>query len=151
MINFYFRYATSLHIKINFSNFVKKVKIVNWNKIGVFASLACAVHCALTPLLLVMAPLTGLMLFDHWVEIVMISFSIVIASYANVNSFINTHKNRKPLLWMVSGFLLIISVHIVHAHGPVSTVLSVLGALMVAWSLIYNQKLIKKTCSVHAA
>ena len=52
---------------------------INWDALGISASLACAIHCALLPLLLSSLPVFGVnILHNLKFEIIMILMALVI-------------------------------------------------------------------------
>jgi len=52
---------------------------INWEAIGISASLICAIHCALMPLLLTSLPLFGVNLIENlWVELSLLGTAFVV-------------------------------------------------------------------------
>ena len=76
--------------------------------LGFWASLLCAVHCSLLPVIILFIPLFGLSFLNHsFFEYGMITISFCIASFSLVKSYLRQHENVKPLLIMTGGFILI--------------------------------------------
>jgi hypothetical protein len=56
---------------------------INWDALGITASLACAIHCALLPLFLSTLPLFGINIINNVpFEIFMILLALAIGSYS---------------------------------------------------------------------
>jgi len=88
-----------------------QIKLEWLDRIGMTASLACAIHCAALPLILTALPVFGLEFFaDVRIEIFMISLSLVIGTWA-ITRGIYSHKSVIPLGLLLLGFTLISSGH----------------------------------------
>ncbi len=82
-----------------------KLKI-NWDALGVTASLACAVHCALLPLVLTSLPLFGVNIIDNSrFELMMIFVAFSIGVYALLHGLRKHHGKKLPLLLFSGGML----------------------------------------------
>jgi hypothetical protein len=78
---------------------------INWDALGVGASLACAIHCALLPLFLSSLPLFGFNIINNTgFEVGMILLALAIGSYSLYHGFIKHHHNRWPLILFFTGF-----------------------------------------------
>ena len=52
---------------------------INWDALGITASLACAIHCALLPLLFTSLPILGINIIENpLIEITMVLLAFVI-------------------------------------------------------------------------
>ena len=104
------------------------------------ASVLCAVHCAIVPLLITTLPLLGLgFLANPWVEWGMIAFALLIGTYAIGLSYLRTHHKILPIILMAIGFLIIIAGHVfVHSWHEAIVVPS--GGLLIACAHFYNFK-----------
>jgi MerC mercury resistance protein len=78
---------------------------VNWDALGIGASLACAIHCALLPLFLSSLPLFGINIIHHTgFEVGMIVLALGIGSYSLFHGYRKHHHNILPLLFFFTGF-----------------------------------------------
>jgi hypothetical protein len=114
------------------------------NSIGLWASLACALHCAFLPVLLTISLFSGLeFLEDHAIEVGVLAFSASIAFLSLVPTYL---QNRWPipLYWALGGFVLILSGH-AYFSSPFEHFATVVGALMVAGAHWMNRKCRKPT------
>jgi hypothetical protein len=78
---------------------------INWDALGVGASLACAIHCALLPLFLTSLPLFGINIINnHAFEAGMIILAFCIGSYALYHGYRKHHHSFLPLILFLAGF-----------------------------------------------
>jgi len=88
--------------------FCMKLKI-NWDALGIGASLACAIHCALLPLFLSSLPLFGINIIHHiGFEIGMILLAFFIGSYSLYHGYKKHHHSLLPLSLFIIGILFLI-------------------------------------------
>lgn len=79
---------------------------INWDALGISASLACAIHCALLPLLLSSLPVFGVnILHNLKFEIIMILMALVIGFFAFWHGYKKHHHSLLPLLTFAVGLL----------------------------------------------
>lgn len=85
-----------------------KLKI-NWDALGIGASVACAIHCALLPLFISTLPLFGVNIIHHTgFEIGMIALALAIGTYSLWHGFKKHHHSFTPLLIFYSGFFFLV-------------------------------------------
>jgi len=88
-------------------NFIKKI---DWDLMGIITSVACAVHCAILPIILTSLPLFGINVINNSsFEWMMIGIAFTVGCYALSHGYRKHHKNRKPLLVFTLGFIFLIS------------------------------------------
>ena len=81
---------------------------INLDKVGIGASLLCAVHCALLPVLFTTLPLLGVELLENkHVELGFILTSLIIGSFALYNGYKKHHQKIIPLFVFVAGITLL--------------------------------------------
>ena len=84
-----------------------KLKI-NWDALGIGASLACAIHCALLPLFLSSLPLFGINIIHHiGFEVLMIVLAFCVGSYSLYHGYKKHHHSLLPLSLFITGILLL--------------------------------------------
>jgi hypothetical protein len=77
---------------------------INWDALGVSATVACAIHCALLPLLLTSLPLFGINILENiYFENGMILLALFIGVYSLWHGFRRHHHSSLPLLIFISG------------------------------------------------
>jgi MerC mercury resistance protein len=82
---------------------------INWDALGIGASLACAIHCALLPLFLSSLPLFGINIIHNiGFEIGMILLALIIGSYSLYHGYKKHHHSLLPLILFFSGFIFLV-------------------------------------------
>ena len=82
---------------------------INWDALGIGASLACAIHCALLPLFLSSLPLFGINIIHNIsFEIGMIVLALCIGSYSLYHGYKKHHHSLLPLSIFIAGFILLV-------------------------------------------
>ncbi len=82
---------------------------INWDAMGIGASLACAIHCAILPLFYSTLPLFGINLIHHPAfEISMILLALAIGSYSLVHGYRKHHHSLRPLVFFYTGFAFLV-------------------------------------------
>lgn len=111
------------------------------DQIGFTASALCAAHCALMPFVITLLPLIGLeFLSSPWIEIAVISLSVVVGISSLIPSYLRFHRNCGPILLLVLGFTFIFGTHLLGFHD-MEPVLVPLGGLTIAAAHFINWKL----------
>lgn len=88
---------------------------INWDGLGITASLACAIHCALLPLFLTSLPFFGIELLDNTTfEIIMIAIAAVIGFYSLFHGYKKHHHRFTPLLIFIIGILFLCAKQVWH-------------------------------------
>jgi len=82
----------------------------NWDAIGISASLACAIHCALLPLFFSSIPLLGInILHNYQFEFGMILVSFAIGAYSLYHGYKKHHHSFKPIILFSIGIAIMFS------------------------------------------
>jgi hypothetical protein len=107
---------------------------------GMTASILCAIHCAIVPLLITVLPLAGLgFLANPLIEWSMIIFAVFIGSYAIGLSYLRTHRRLLPVALLIAGFLVIIVGH-VFVQGWHEAIVVPIGGLLIATAHFFNYR-----------
>jgi hypothetical protein len=123
------------------------------DRAGMTASIACAVHCAALPLVLMVLPALGLAWLDSaWVDWTMVVVAAVIALRAHRGG-IALHRSCLPVGVAVAGILAIMTAICLLKGSATMHYLQASGATMVAGSHWLNRRLCRNcaTCCSHAA
>ena len=119
------------------------IKSGRLDQFGMTASIACAVHCAVLPLVITSLPLIGLeFLANVWVEIAMILLALCIGSWSMAAAYLR-HKNIVPILVLIGGFVFIAMGHFL--WHELEGILIPLGGFTIAGAHYINWKL-GRTC-----
>jgi hypothetical protein len=82
---------------------------INWDALGIGASLACAIHCALLPLFLTSLPLFGVNIIHNiFFEAGMIGLALFIGSLALLHGYKKHHHSRLPITLFATGFIFLV-------------------------------------------
>ena len=123
-----------------------------FSKAGSIISLVCAVHCALTPLVVLVLPLLAAqhggaidvafgVVFSHSSEWVLLGVIVVIAGFGVLATY-PVHGDGRPVALTVIGFVTLLSVRLWGEHGSTLEITGdVLGASIIAWGGFLNRSL----------
>lgn len=82
---------------------------INWDALGISASLACAIHCALLPLLVTTLPIFGVEIIKNpGFEFGMILLAFLIGVISLGHGYKKHHHSLRPILIFSSGIILLI-------------------------------------------
>ncbi len=116
---------------------------INWDALGITTSIACAIHCAVLPLVLSSLPLFGVNIIDNvGFEYFMIGLAFVVGTYSLYHGFKKHHHSLRPFLMFSTGIALLIGKQIWHAQQIWFLVPAVV-LIVVAHFINY------KSCRVH--
>lgn len=122
---------------------MKILKSINLDKIGITASTACAVHCAVLPFLLTLLPLWGLeFLATPVLEISMILLSLILGIWSLGKSYRQIHRNPYPVITLTCGFMFILIGHLSDLEA-IEPILIPIGGFTIAGAHFLNLKLNK--------
>ena len=100
-------YFATLLLFCTFVLFMKSK--INWDAIGISASLACAIHCALLPLFLTSLPLFGINIIHNiYFEAGMVLLAFGIGSYSLYHGYRRHHHSSLPFTLFILGIILLV-------------------------------------------
>jgi MerC mercury resistance protein len=107
----------------------------NWDALGVATSLACAIHCAILPLVLTSLPVFGVNIIENLrFELFMILLAAAIGSYSLWHGFRKHHHSFVPLLIFLTGIIFLVAKQVWHSYEiwllPVAVLLIVVAHLL---------------------
>jgi hypothetical protein len=115
-----------------------RLRKLNLDVLGIGASLICAVHCALLPLLMTVLPLLGLEIFtNEKVEYGLMTFTFLVGCTSLFRGYRYHHHYTKPLLLFALGFIFLVAGHFL-AEGRWEPVLVTMGALLIVTAHVWN-------------
>lgn len=113
---------------------------INWDKLGVTASLICAVHCLALPLLLTSLPILGIDLVENKaVEIFMIVLAFVIGIIALAKGR-KEYNSSKPMLLFSIGIGCLVLKEVFHEWHNLILIPAV---FFILWAHYSNYKMVK--------
>lgn len=85
------------------------IKKFDADTLGIAASIACAIHCAILPLFFSSLPLFGLEILHNKIfEYSMIAFAAAIGCYSLFHGLKKHHHKKLPLIVFITGLLFLI-------------------------------------------
>ncbi len=117
-------------------------------QITVFLSVLCAIHCILTPVLVILLPVAGTYFEQyHWLEYIIIASVFVLGTSSILHGYKDHHQNRIPAFIFFSGLILLCvasMMKLVFNVSDVSThLISGIGGIFAGAGQLYNLKLNK--------
>lgn len=126
----------------------KMLNRINLDGLGITASLACAIHCAVLPLLFNSFPLLGVNIINnHAFEYFMIALAFVIGVTALRHGFKKHHHKPAPFVLLSIGFGFLIVKEILSVH---QTWLVIPAVIFIVSAHFYNYRLCRKANHCHA-
>jgi uncharacterized membrane protein YoaK (UPF0700 family) len=116
---------------------------INWDAFGIAASVACAIHCAVLPLILSSLPLFGINIIENQgFEFLMIALAFVVGVYSLYHGRKKHHHSYYPMVLFAAGISLLFLKSMLHSHS-LMLLLPALSLVVIAHYLNY------KLCRVH--
>lgn len=85
------------------------IKRSNLDLMGMVTSIACAIHCAILPLIITSLPVFGINIINNSLfEWMMIGIAFTVGCLALTHGFRRHHKDRKPLLLFTAGCIFLV-------------------------------------------
>jgi phosphoglycerol transferase MdoB-like AlkP superfamily enzyme len=117
---------------------------INWDALGIATSLACAIHCAILPLMLGSLPIMGINLVNNeGFEYFMIFLAFGIGTYSLWHGFRRHHHSFLPLAIFFSGITLLVAKQVWHNW---QLVLLPLAVVFIIAAHVLNYR----SCRIHA-
>lgn len=114
--------------------------------VGFFASLLCAVHCALLPFLLVLLPLFRLeFILGNTAELVLVAGTVSLATASFIRSY-QKHRHKRVGLLMLAGFAAFFYGALAAPSEEIEVVVTSGGGILIAvghylsWSYLHRPK-----------
>lgn len=119
------------------------------DRLGVFLSSACALHCFLMPFALGFLVMNGVEWFaSELMELALVGTALVVGLTSLVPSYVR-HRNPLALILFGAGLLVIAASHLAsHDHTPLTGLLMAFGGGLVAAAHYRNRKVC--ACIAHA-
>jgi len=111
---------------------------INYDALGIATSVACAIHCAVLPLILTSLPVFGINIIDHvGFEYLMIILAMSIGYYSLWHGYKKHHHNLLPSAIFRVGIILLFLKQAYHEYQVLFLVPAVI-AIIVAHLLNYR-------------
>ena len=90
---------------------------INWDALGISASLACAIHCAILPLMLTSLPVFGINIIDNlFFEYFMIFLAFCIGAWSMLHGYRKHHHSLVPLFVFLAGMGFLVAKQLWHHY-----------------------------------
>lgn len=134
-------YFATMLLFCTFALFMKSK--INWDAIGITASLACAIHCALLPLFLTSLPLFGINIIHNlFFEAGMVVLAFAIGSYSLYHGYRRHHHSFWPIALFTAGMVLLV-LKLFFIHYETWLMIPAVTLIVVAHIINY------RSCRVH--
>lgn len=121
---------------------------INYDALGIAASVACAIHCALLPLVLSSLPLFGVNIINNVsFEFFMIGLALVIGVYSLWHGYKKHHHKFYPVVMFTLGILLLMAKQVFHRHFLYYLIPAVILIVLAHW-LNYVEIRKTRTCNI---
>ncbi len=121
---------------------------INWDALGITASVACAIHCAILPLFLSSLPLFGVNIIENLrFEYFMIGLAFIVGVYALYHGFKKHHHSWLPLILFSTGIVLLIAKVSFH---PWRYLLLIPSVLFIITAHVLNFRMCRKHNHAHS-
>jgi uncharacterized membrane protein YoaK (UPF0700 family) len=88
---------------------------INWDALGITTSIACAIHCAVLPLVMTSLPLFGINIIENdWFEYSMIFLAFIIGAYSLYHGYKKHHHSFLPFIIFTVGIIFLFVKQIWH-------------------------------------
>lgn len=90
---------------------------INYDALGIAASIACAIHCAVLPLVMSSLPILGINIINNfWFEIFMILLAMGIGLHSLTHGFKKHHHRLLPIIVFIIGISLLLVKQVFHQY-----------------------------------
>jgi hypothetical protein len=118
-----------------------------WDGLGITAAAACAIHCAVLPLLFTSLPLLGInVIHNPAFEYGMIALALGIGIVALRHGYKLHHHNWRPTALLAVGFVFLITKEVLPGY---QTGLVLMALLCIVTAHVYNFQLCRKANHCH--
>ncbi len=122
---------------------------INYDKLGIAASIACAIHCAVLPLLMTSLPILGINIINNnWFEVMMIVLAFGIGIYSLTHGFKQHHHQWLPILIFSVGMSLLILKQVFHQY-QIWLLIPAVSLIVTAHLINYRQCRVTNVCHDH--
>lgn len=121
---------------------------INYDALGIAASVACAIHCAILPLVLSSLPLFGINIINNVsFELFMIGLAMAIGVYSLWHGYKKHHQKFYPVVMFSLGILLLVAKQFFHQQFLYFLIPAVALIVSAHW-LNYREIRKTKTCTL---
>ena len=120
---------------------------INYDALGIGASLACAIHCALLPLFLSSLPIIGINIINNnYFEVLMILIALAIGIYSLLHGYKKHHHKIFPIILFSIGMSMLLLKQVFHKYQVIFLLPAV---IMIITAHYINYRQCKMTAHCH--
>ncbi|HMJ46291.1 MAG TPA: MerC domain-containing protein [Ferruginibacter sp.] len=121
---------------------------LNWDGLGIATSLACAIHCAVLPMILTSLPLCGINIIHNiFFEWMMIAIAFMVGAFSLFHGYVKHHRSLVPVIIFSIGFAFLVSKQFFHLYD---NILLIPAMICIIAAHYLNYRLCHKTrCASH--
>jgi hypothetical protein len=121
---------------------------INYDALGIATSVACAIHCAVLPLILSSLPLFGMNIINNTgFEYTMIFIALCVGLYSLWHGYKKHHHSTRPIILFTLGISLLFLKQVYHEYLLIFLVPAVISIVSAHW---LNYQSCKKADHCHA-
>jgi hypothetical protein len=121
---------------------------IKWDAIGIGASLACAIHCVLLPVIFTTVTLFGIEILENpYLEVLTLLVSMSVGGWAIWRGYSKHHHQKQLVIYFFIGLILMTAGNFV-AYMPAEMVLKIIGAVLIITAHVRNWRACEQ-CEVH--
>jgi uncharacterized membrane protein len=115
-------------------NLIARMFRINYDALGIAASVACAIHCAILPLLLSSLPFFGINIINNSnFEFLMIFLALLIGLYSLTHGYKKHHHKALPIVLFSMGISLLFLKQLYHNYLLVFLIPAVILIVSAHW------------------
>ena len=116
---------------------------MNWDAMGIVTSIACAIHCALLPIIMTTLPVFGVNIIHNlFFEWGMIALAFVVGSYSLFHGYIKHHRSLTPVLIFSFGFVFLV---LKQFFDEFNISFLVIAVVLIISAHVYNYRLCQRS------
>lgn len=121
---------------------------IKWDAIGIGASLACAVHCVLLPVIFTTVNLFGIEILENpFLEVLTLLVSMSVGGWAIWRGYRKLHHQKNLVICFAAGLILMTAGNFV-SNIPAEMILKITGAILIITAHVKNWRACEQ-CEVH--
>ena len=121
---------------------------INWDALGIATSVACAIHCAVLPLVVSSLPIFGMNIIDNEpFEYFMILLAFAIGANSLFHGYKLHHHKAEPYIFFTTGIILLLAKQIWHEYQFIFLAPAVLAII---YAHFRNYQLCRKADHCHS-
>jgi hypothetical protein len=111
------------------------------DRAGSTTSVLCAIHCALSPLVLPLLPLTASRLIGPTLEWSFVALALVLGISSLTHSYRAIHRDGRAIMLFGLGFAALMAVRVVEPEGPIEPVMVFCAATLIVSAHLLNLRM----------